>query len=474
MTQNLPSAGSNRQYIRVFSENGQSIIHVEGTNKDENHAFITLARHFASKGLPVPHILSVAGDEMSYEVTDLGDISLFDAIKNGRETGTFDTTEKELLKKTIRALAHIQIEGAQDLDWSVCFPVPTMDIRSIFWDLNYFKYCFLKGTKIEFSEPKLEAEFERLADRLIGSRASASVHTQTFLYRDFQSRNVMIVNGEPYFIDFQGGRRGPVYYDLASFLWQAKAGLPDDLREELLQCYQEELGKISDIRFDRDTLNYFVLFRLLQVLGAYGYRGYFERKEHFLASIPAALKNLKQVLDSKFRNEFPYLLALSETLIASLLDSRGTDSIESSSTSLPLYSSTPLLLTIYSFSYKRGIPEDETGNGGGYVFDCRSTHNPGKYKEFSEMTGLDTPVIEFLEKDGEITTFLQSVWALTDHHIMRFIEREFTHLQIAFGCTGGQHRSVYCAERTAEHIRQLFPNVTIHLIHRERGIDKVL
>ena len=461
MTQNLPSAGSNRQYSRVLSENGQSIIHVEGTNKDENHAFITLARHFASKGLPVPRILSVAEDEMSYEVTDLGDVSLFDAIKNGRETGTFDTTEKELLKKTIRALAHIQIEGAQDLDWSVCFPVPTMDIRSIFWDLNYFKYCFLKGTKIEFSEPKLEAEFERLADRLIGSRASASVHTQTFLYRDFQSRNVMIVNDEPYFIDFQGGRRGPIYYDLASFLWQAKAGLPDDLREELLQCYQEELGKISDIRFDRGTLNYFVLFRLLQVLGAYGYRGYFERKEHFLASIPAALKNLKKVLDDELGNEFPYLQQMADRCAERPL-------------TLKDRCAEGLTVTIYSFSYKKGIPEDETGNGGGYVFDCRSTHNPGKYKEFSEMTGLDTPVIEFLEKDGEITTFLQSVWALTDHHIMRFIEREFTHLQIAFGCTGGQHRSVYCAERTAEHIRQLFPNVTIHLIHRERGIDKVL
>ena len=473
MTQNIAAAGSNRQYSRITNEQGQTFIHVVGTNQEENHAFITLARHFASKGLPVPHVLSVAEDEMSYDVTDLGDTSLFEAIATGRQSGQFNAQEVELLDKTIRALAHIQIKGAQGLDWSVCFPVPSMDTRSIFWDLNYFKYCFVKGTKIELDEPRLEDEFERLADRLIGSRASASVNTQTFLYRDFQSRNVMVKEGEPYFIDFQGGRRGPIYYDLASFLWQAKAGFPPALREQLIKSYQDELSKISDIRFERETLDYFVLFRLLQVLGAYGYRGYFERKAHFLESIPMAVKSLNEVLATELGNEFPYLLALSEALTVIPLDSRGnhaeitrksrgTDSIDS------------LLVTIYSFSYKKGVPEDESGNGGGYVFDCRSTHNPGKYAEYKELTGLDTPVIDFLEKDGEILTFLQSVWALTDHHVERFIERGFTHLQIAFGCTGGQHRSVYCAEHTAEHIKKRFPNVTIHLIHRERGIDKVL
>ncbi len=469
MTQNIAAAGSNRQYSRITHEQGQTYIHVVGTNQEENHAFITLARHFASKGLPVPQVLSVADDEMSYDVTDLGDISLFEAIAAGRQSGQFNAQEVQLLDKTIRALAHIQIKGAEGLDWSVCFPVPSMDNRSIFWDLNYFKYCFLKGTKMEFDEVRLENEFERLADRLIGSRASTSVNTQTFLYRDFQSRNVMIKDGEPYFIDFQGGRRGPIYYDLASFLWQAKAGFPPTLREQLIKSYQDELSKISDIRFERETLDYFVLFRLLQVLGAYGYRGYFERKPHFLESIPTAVKNLHEVLATELGNEFPYLTSL-------------TAALKDRCAERPLTLKRPagyrcaegLIVTIYSFSYKKGIPEDESGNGGGYVFDCRSTHNPGKYPEYSEMTGLDTPVIAFLEKDGEILTFLQSVWALTDHHVERFIERGFTHLQIAFGCTGGQHRSVYCAQRTAEHIKQRFPNVLIHLIHRERGIDNRL
>lgn len=472
MTQIIAAAGSNRQYSRITNEQGQTFIHVVGTNQEENHAFITLARHFASKGLPVPQVLSVADDEMSYDVTDLGDTSLFEAIAAGRQSGQFNNQEVQLLDKTIRALAHIQVKGAEGLDWSVCFPVPSMDNRSIFWDLNYFKYCFLKGTKIEFDEVRLEDEFERLADRLIGSRASTSVNTQTFLYRDFQSRNVMIKDGEPYFIDFQGGRRGPIYYDLASFLWQAKAGFPPTLREQLIKSYQDELSKISDIRFERETLDYFVLFRLLQVLGAYGYRGYFERKPHFLESIPMAVKSLNELLATELGNEFPYLTSLT----ASLYDryAEGPLTLKDRCAERPIGGNGPLSLTIYSFSYKNGIPEDESGNGGGYVFDCRSTHNPGKYPEYGEMTGLDTPVIAFLEKDGEILTFLQSVWALTDHHVERFIERGFTHLQIAFGCTGGQHRSVYCAQRTAEHIKQRFPNVLIHLIHRERGIDERL
>ena len=248
MTQLISASGSNRQYSRITDEKGQTYIHVVGTNKDENHAFITLARHFASKGLNVPHVLNVSNDELEYDQTGLGDTILFDLIRKGRETGVFSAEEKLLLVKTIRALAHIQVEGAQGIDWSVCFPVPAMDSRVVMWDLNYFKYCFLKGTKIEFSEPKLENEFERLTDRLVGSRAPM-YDTPTFLYRDFQSRNVMVQAGEPYFIDFQGGRRGPIYYDLASFLWQAKANFPQALREELIEAYVDELGKISDIRF---------------------------------------------------------------------------------------------------------------------------------------------------------------------------------------------------------------------------------
>lgn len=454
MTQAITASGSNRQYSRITNDEGQTYIHTVGTNKAENHAFITIARHFESKGIPVPHILSVSEDEMEYDQTDLGNETLYDLIRHGRETGAFSTEEISLLKKTLRALVHLQIEGAQGLDWSACFPVPAMDIRSVMWDLNYFKYCFLKETGIEFSEPKLEDEFERLADRIIGSRAAITT-TDTFLYRDFQSRNVMMVNGDPYFIDFQGGRRGPIYYDLASFLWQAKANLSPSLREELIKTYTDELSRISDLRFDREQLDYFVLFRTLQVLGAYGYRGNFERKPHFLESIPNAIRNLQDLLALKPGEEFPYLRSLSQLLTRAVVQK-----------SEPNH--TGMTLTIYSFSFKKGIPQDESGNGGGYVFDCRSTHNPGQYPEFQHLTGRDQAVIDWLEKDGEILTFLESVYKIVDHHVERFIERGFTHLQVSFGCTGGQHRSVYSAEALAQHIRQQYPAVTIQLIHREQ------
>ena len=365
---------------------------------------------------------------------------------------------------------HIQVEGAQGLDWSVCFPVPAMDNRSVMWDLNYFKYCFLKGTKIEFSEPKLEDEFERLTDRLVGSRAPM-YDTPTFLYRDFQSRNVMVQTGEPYFIDFQGGRRGPIYYDLASFLWQAKANYPQALREELITAYVDELGKISDIRFDRGQLDYFVLFRTLQMLGAYGYRGYFERKPHFLESIPAAIQNLKDILATEIGEDVPYLRSLAEQVSSIPLEERGNHAEimrKSRGDDSAIKDEQTLTVKVYSFSFKKGLPVDESGNGGGYVFDCRSTHNPGKYPEFQHLTGRDKEVIDWLEKDGEILTFLDSVYTIVDHHVERFIERGFTHLQVAFGCTGGQHRSVYSAEALAKHIRECYPQVHVEINHREQ------
>ena len=302
----LKQQGSNRVYTRETDANGRSIIRVVGTNRDENRAFIYMARHFRALGLPVPEVYWVREDEMSYTQEDLGDTLLFNRL------------EPELLEKAIRALAHIQVEGAKDFDWSVCFPVPGMDERSIRWDLNYFKYCFLKGTKIEFSEPKLEDDFDKIVQVILAQPAN------TFLYRDFQSRNVMIKDDKPYFIDFQGGRRGPTQYDVASFLWQAKANLSPDLREKLIEAYLDELGKISNLQssiFNKDAwraaLPHFVLFRTLQVLGAYGYRGYFERKPHFLESIPLAIKNLKELFEAnaELQNEYPYLYAISNDLL---------------------------------------------------------------------------------------------------------------------------------------------------------------
>ena len=299
----LKQQGSNRIYTRETDENGRSVIRVEGTNRDENRAFIYMARHFHALGLPVPELYGVSEDEMSYTQEDLGDTILFDHLD-----------DYTLLERTIRALAHVQVTGAQNFDWSVCFPVPAMDERSIRWDLNYFKYCFLKGTKIEFSEPKLEDEFDKIVEVILAQPSD------TFLYRDFQSRNVMIKDGQPYFIDFQGGRRGPTQYDVASFLWQAKANFAPALREKLIEEYLDELT-IIDSRLSisewKAALPHFVLFRTLQVLGAYGYRGYFERKPHFLESIPLALKNLHELFEMNpdLQTQYPYLYAISNDLL---------------------------------------------------------------------------------------------------------------------------------------------------------------
>ena len=468
----MKQQGSNRIYTRETDETGKTIIRVVGTNRDENRAFIYMSRHFSQLGLPVPKVLWVSEDEMSYTQEDLGDTLLFDAIKHGRETGNFNETERTLLERTLRALAHIQIEGARDFDWSKCFPIPAMDERSIRWDLNYFKYCFLKGTKIEFSEPRLEDDFDTLTAKIL-SPLRGEPERGWFLYRDFQSRNVMIKDGKPYFIDFQGGRKGPTQYDVASFLWQAKANIPASLREELIDAYLDELEKIEISTHHspitnrdswKESLKHFVLLRTLQVLGAYGYRGYFERKPHFLESIPNALINLEEIFtqNPELQQEYPTLFLLSKYLPRTTVERRSTDGQSQCQA---------LVVTIYSFSFKRGIPADESGNGGGYVFDCRSTHNPGKYDEYKALTGLDQPVIDFLEKDGEILTFLNSVYALVDHHVERFLERGFDHLQVAFGCTGGQHRSVYCAEHLALHLKEKY-NIHIHLIHRERAITK--
>lgn len=455
-------AGSNRQYSRTVDETGRSVVRVVGTCRAENHAFIYLAKHFRSKGLPVPEVYRVSEDEMEYTQEDLGDTLLFDYIRQGRETGCFSEAEKDMLRRVVRLLAHVQTEGAEGIDWSVCYPVPAFDRQSVFWDLNYFKYCYLKATEEEFSEPALEADFHRLADALLACPETG------FMYRDFQSRNVMIRNGAPYLIDFQGGRRGPVLYDLVSFLWQAKANFPVALRQELIGEYEDERRLIATARgngvqpFTQEQIGVFVLFRTLQVLGAYGFRGYFERKPHFLQSIPYALRNASELLElhPALRVAYPEISRVLQALAAAAAttDDRREHAEQASE----------MTVTVYSFSFKKGIPEDKSGNGGGYVFDCRSTHNPGRYDAYKHLTGRDKEVVDYLEQDGEILTFLESVYRLIDHHVERFVSRGFSHLQVAFGCTGGQHRSVYCADATARHLRESFPGIHVELIHREQ------
>ena len=487
----LPVAGSNRIYYRLTAHDGSTVVGVIGTSRDENHAFVYLCRHFTKRQLPVPRLLAVSDDESRYLQTDLGSLSLFDAIRGGREAGgRYTLKEQELLRRTIRQLPNIQMRGARELDFSNCYPQAEFDVNSVLFDLNYFKYCFLKATELDFHEIKLEADF-----RLLAKDLTSVDDVQGFLYRDFQARNVMLdAEGNPYFIDFQGGRKGPYYYDLASFLWQASAKYPHKLRRELVYEYYNALKQYTEVPSPHkfvERLSLFVLFRQLQVLGAYGFRGYFERKPHFIESIPPAMQNIRELLSER-NFPYPYLT----DLLTRLANMPRFQRVETTVSRADGYKTTdrnpykphpqdgpatfskydaqgPLIVKVFSFSYRKGIPEDESGNGGGYVFDCRSTHNPGRYEPYKKLTGLDEPVIRFLEDDGEILTFLDSVYRLADAHVRRYIQRGFTSLMFSFGCTGGQHRSVYCAQHLAEHIHEKF-GIEVHICHREQGINQIL
>lgn len=448
----LPSSGSNRRYFRLHGP--QTLIGVSGTSIEENRAFIYMADHFRQKGLPVPEVYAQSDDQSFYLQEDLGDTLLFDAIEKGRKSSVFDESEKTLLRQTITKLPEIQFVGSDGFDFSYCYPQEEFNQRSILWDLNYFKYCFLKATGMEFQENRLEDDFLKMSDVLLRNQSA------TFMYRDFQSRNVMIRDGRPWFIDFQGGRKGPVYYDVASFLWQAKAKYPEDLRQELLLDYIEALRKYMpvDEKYFLSQLRHFVLFRTLQVLGAYGFRGYFEKKPHFIQSVPFAIENLRQLLKQDYP-EYPYLCGLLRELteLKQFSDDLQRRTLE---------------VKIVSFAYKKGIPNDPTGNGGGFVFDCRAINNPGKYERYNHFTGLDEPVIRFLEEDGEITVFLEHVYDLVDASVKRYLDRGFTNLMVCFGCTGGQHRSVYSAQHLAEHLHLKF-GVKVSLTHREQNIEQL-
>lgn len=448
----LPSSGSNRRYFRL--QGNPTLIGVSGTSVEENRAFLYMAQHFKKKGLPVPTVYYRSADDRFYLQEDLGNTLLFDAIEKGRKSSVFDEEERQLLKQTITLLPDIQFTGADGFDFSHCYPQPEFNRRSILWDLNYFKYCFLKATGLEYQEDRLEDDYQKMADVLLRSTSA------TFMYRDFQSRNVMVRDGKPWLIDFQGGRKGPVYYDVASFLWQAKANYPKELREELLDDYLHALQRYQpmDEKYFHSQLRHFVLFRTLQVLGAYGFRGYFEKKPHFIQSVPFAIENLRGLLREDYP-EYPYLNQLLRELtqLKQFTDDQQRRILE---------------VKVFSFAYKKGIPNDPSGNGGGFVFDCRAINNPGKYERYNHFTGLDEPVIHFLEEDGEITTFLNHAYQLVDASVKRYMDRGFSNLMVSFGCTGGQHRSVYSAQHMAEHIHQKF-GVKVSLIHREQNIEQL-
>lgn len=453
----IGGSASDRRYFRICG-GGHSCIGVIGTVREENNAFLALAVHFRAKGIPVPQVFATATDGMTYLQEDLGDVQLFSLVEKARETGDW-TEAEELLCRTMSLLPKIQLEGADGLDFSICYPQEAFDRRTVMFDLNYFKYCFLKPSGLEFNEVLLQDDFESFADALL----SGDGFPAAFMYRDFQARNVMIHDGEPYFIDFQGGRRGPLHYDVASFVWQARAGYPDHVKESMTRSYLDALA--AHVPVDREAfrsrLRLFVFFRLMQVLGAYGFRGLIEHKASFVVSIPSAISCLRGLLPGSLE-EYPYLREVLCGLV-----SLGRFAAQEPSDGR-------LEVKICSFSYKKGLPEDNSGNGGGYVFDCRHIHNPGRYAQYRSLTGMDRPVAAFLEDDGQVLDFLSHIYAVVEPHVATYLRRGFTSLSVGFGCTGGQHRSVYCAEKLARHIAGMFPQVRVRLVHREQGISVIL
>ncbi|MBR1804560.1 MAG: phosphotransferase [Muribaculaceae bacterium] len=455
----MDKAGSNRSYYRLTGE--QSIVGVIGESREENEAFIYIAQHFHKQGLSVPVVYGVSDDHMAYIQEDLGkkpENILWNKIRRSSITHAFTSDEKELLRRAMRDLCDIQFRGAEGFDYDHCYPAKCFDERSIKWDLNYFKYCFLKATGVVFNEDKLENDFDRLTQDLL------AVPSETFMYRDFQSRNVMLVGDADHpadcrlaFIDFQGGRRGPYYYDVASFVWQSRAKYPEDLKRELIMAYLEQLKHYKphlDENEFRSNLRLFVLFRTLQVLGAYGFRGYFEKKPDFMKnSIVPAIANLRRLVANTSFDRYPYL----SEIINELVNLKDFTSEEKK-----------LTVRVMSFAYKKGIPHDSSGNGGGFVFDCRALNNPGKYDKYKAFTGLDDNVIKFLQNESTIDKWLEHVYALVDESVERYVKRNFTDLMVCFGCTGGQHRSVYAAQHMAEHIYKKF-NVRVELSHREQS-----
>ena len=447
----LPGSGSYREYCRLINSN-RSVIGAFNSDVKENTAFLSFSNHFLKNEIPVPEVYAVSSDLKKYLLEDLGNTTLFDFLSITREKEGFSENIISEYKKVLKELPKIQIIAGKNLDFSVCYPRAAFDKTSMMWDLNYFKYYFLKLAKIEFDEQALEDDFQTFSDYLL------SADSDFFLYRDFQSRNVMLKEGEVYFIDYQGGRRGALQYDLASLLYDGKADIPESIRQQLFDFYVAELKKYIQVN-DTDFAAYFtgfVLIRIMQAMGAYGFRGFYEKKEHFLKSIPFALKNLEYLLKTvKLPVELPELFNVLNQLIHSeVLKEIGQ-------------TKSNLTVTVTSFSYKNGYPVDHSGNGGGHVFDCRAINNPGRYPEYKNLTGKDLEVQEFLEQKSEITLFINTVKTIVEQSVKIYLDRKFSHLSVNFGCTGGQHRSVYSAEKIAEHLKNNFP-VNVVLIHREQ------
>jgi len=442
--------GSGRKILRLSTEKHRAIGVLYGV-REENLAFVEFSKHFRRHALPVPEIYAEDLDHGAYLEEDLGDTTLYEFLTRNRTATTIAPQAIEAYRKVVAILPRFQVEAGRDLNYSVCYPNPSFDRQSIAWDLNYFKYYFLRLAGIPFNERALEDDFSRLTDFLL------TAPRDYFLYRDFQSRNILLRNGDPFFVDYQGGRKGALQYDIASLLYDAKADLSPELRQQLLDHYLDTLANF--IPLDRPAfLQHFypyVYIRLMQALGAYGFRGFYERKPHFLQSVPYALKNLRWLLHNV---ELPIALPTLMGAFQSMLASEKLQAIAAEADNL--------VVRIFSFSFHQGLPKDETGNGGGFVFDARSLPNPGREDRFKSLTGKDVPVIEYLQQQESVHQFFASALSLVDSAVATYQQRGFRNLMISFGCTGGQHRSVYLAEQLAKRLRPR-PGLEVLLRHLE-------
>jgi aminoglycoside/choline kinase family phosphotransferase len=445
----LRQSGSYRRYYRLTG-GGKTAVGAFYNQVAENRAFISFTKHFLDSGFNVPEIYSVCEDETCYLLEDLGDAVLFDHLKKLQQTEGFGETHIKIYRRVLDELIGFQMIAGKGIDFSLSYPAPAFDEQAYLWDLNYFKYNFLKLANISFDEFRLEKDFRKLTELLLTADHS------WFVYRDFQARNIMLREDDLFFIDYQGGRQGALHYDVASLLFQARAAIPFDVREELLDFYIEQVEKIEPaavLNFRRHYYR-FVLVRVLQTLGAYGFRGLFEKKRHFIESIPLALENVRWLLDhAKIGEELPEL----KNCLQEALNNKEIEQLVS-----PV-----LTLQINSFSYKRGIPVDLSGNGGGFVFDCRALPNPGREPEYAELTGRDSQVVAYLERYSEVEDFINGAFHMVAHAVKQYSARKFRHLMVSFGCTGGRHRSVYCAEILARRLAGV-PNLEIVLRHREQ------
>jgi len=429
--------GSGRHIVRLLGKEARAIGILHNVH-EENAAFIEFSRHFRRHELPVPEIFSEDLEHGAYLEQDLGDTTLFEFLSSNRSGESISPPVIEAYRAAIELLPRFQIEAGRDLNYSVCYPRSSFDEQSIAWDLNYFKYYFLKLAGVPFNEQALENDFTLLTKFLL------SADHDYFLYRDFQSRNIMLHGGRPFFLDYQGGRKGALHYDVASLLYDAKADLPPALRQELLDHYIHTVARFAAVTPEAFMKHYYayVYVRIMQAMGAYGFRGFFERKTHFLQSVPYALRNLRWLLNNV---ELPIKLPALMDAFRKIVTSERLQQLSPEAQSLGV--------RVFSFSFHRGMPVDDTGHGGGFIFDCRGLPNPGREERFKSLTGKDAAVMEYLNREESVHQFLANAMALVDASVNAYQGRGFKNLMVSFGCTGGQHRSVFMAEQMARHLR---------------------